>query len=85
MTDNERLLEALSRIEENQRKALEIQQQNLKIAQAQFDRSNTTIQESVQLQRLAVSRQAQVTRFVIPLICVLLALLAYLLLKWRIF
>lgn len=85
MNENERIIELLGRIEENQRKALEAQQQHLKVAQAQLDRSNKTIQESIELQRTAVTRQAQIARFVIPLILVLLVLLGYLLLKWRVF
>ena len=84
MNENERIIELLTRVDENQRKALEAQQQHLQIAQAQLDRSNKTIQESIELQRTAVSRQTQVTRFVIPLIVGLLALLAYLLVKGRI-
>ena len=83
MTENERTIELLARIDENQRKALEMQQQHLQIAQAQLDRSNKTIQESLELQRVAVSRQAQITRFVVPLILGLLALLGYLLVKWH--
>ena len=83
MTEHERTIELLARIEENQRRALEMQQQHLQIAQAQLDRSNKTIQESIELQRMAVSRQAQITRFVVPLILGLLALLGYLLVKWR--
>lgn len=84
MTENERTIELLARIEENQRKALDMQQQHLQIAQAQLDRSNKTILESIELQRVAVSRQAQVTKFVVPLILGLLVLLGYLLVKWRI-
>ena len=83
MSDNDRILDVLTRIEENQRKALEAQQQHLQIAQAQLDRSNKTIQESVELQRAAVARQVQIIRFVIPLTAVLLILLGYLLIKWR--
>ena len=85
MTENDGITELLTRIEENQRKALEAQQQHLQIAQAQLDRSNKTIQESIELQRVAVARQAIVTKFVIPVIIVLLALLGYLLVKWRVF
>ena len=85
MSDNDRIIDLLTRIEENQRKALESQQQHLQIAQAQLDRSNRTIQESIDLQRTAVSRQAQITKLVFPLIGVLLALLVYLLIKYRIF
>ena len=84
MSEDNRIVDLLARIEENQRKALEAQQQHLQVAQAQLERSNTTIRESIELQRLAVSRQGQVTRFVVPLICVLLFLLGYLLIKWRV-
>jgi hypothetical protein len=84
MNDNERIIELLARIEENQRKALEAQAQHLQVAQAQLERSNTTIQESIQLQRASVSRQAQILKFLIPPIGILLVLLIYLLFKWRI-
>jgi hypothetical protein len=85
MAENDRIVDLLARIEENQRKALELQQQHLQIAQAQLERSNKTIQESIELQRVAVLRQARVTRIVMPLIALLLVLLGYLLVKWRVF
>jgi hypothetical protein len=85
MSDNDRIVELLASIEENQRKALDTQQQHLQIAQAQLERSNKTVQESIELQRVAVSRQAQITRFVVPIICLLVLLLGYLLIKWRVF
>jgi hypothetical protein len=85
MSDSDPIIELLARIEENQRRALEAQERQLQLAQAQLDRSNKTIQESIELQRTAVARQAQITRFVVPLIGVLLALLAYLLIKYRVF
>lgn len=84
MSNDDRVLELLGRIEENQRNALEAQQQHLQIAQAQLDRSNKTIQESIELQRTAVARQGQITKIVLPLVAVLLALLAYLLIKYRV-
>ena len=85
MSDNDRIIDLLTRIEENQRKGLETQQHHLQIAQAQLDRSNKTIQESIELQRTAVARQAQLTKLVLPLIAVLFVLLVYLLVKYRIF
>jgi hypothetical protein len=85
MNDSERIIALLERIDANQRKALEVQQQHLGLAQAQLDRTNKTIQESIELQRVAVARQAQVTKIVIPLIGVLLGLLGYLLIRWRVF
>lgn len=84
MSDNDQVIELLVRMEENQRKALEAQQEHLQIAQAQLERSNKTIQESIELQRVAVARQASITKFVVPLICILLVLLGYLLIKWRV-
>jgi hypothetical protein len=84
MSENDRMIELLERIEENQRAALATSREHLQIAQAQLDRSNRTIQESIELQRKAVSRQAQVTVFVIPVVLVLLGLLGYLMLKWQV-
>ncbi len=84
MTEDDRIVALLSRIEENQRRALEAQEKHLRIAQAQLDRSNTTIQESMQLQRSAVARQVQTLRIIIPIIGVLVVLLGYLLLRYRI-
>lgn len=84
MTDNDKLFDLLTRIEENQRKALEAQQHHLQLAQAQLERSNKSVQESLELQRVAVSRQAQIAKFVVPLILILLLLFGYLLVRWRI-
>ena len=84
MNDKDQVVELLARIEENQRKALDVQQRHLEIAQAQHDRANQSIQESIALQRAAVSRAAQITKVVLPLIAVLLALLGYVLIKWRV-
>jgi hypothetical protein len=84
VNDNDEVVELLARIEENQRKALEAQQQHLQVAQAHLDRSNRTVQESIELQRAAVARQAQITRFILPVLVVLLVLIAYLVVKWRI-
>jgi hypothetical protein len=81
---DERIIELLTRVEQNQRKVLEAQQQHLQIAQAQLDRSNKTIEESIQLQRTAVARQVQVIRFALPLVVVLIGLIVYLMLKWRV-
>ena len=83
--NDERALALLTRIEENQRKAMEIAQQHLALTQAQLDRSSKSIQESLQLQRVAVQRQSLLTKFVLPVVVALILLLAWLLFKWRIF
>lgn len=84
MNGDDRVIELLERIEANQREALEVQQRQLQIAQEQQERSNKTIQQSIELQRVAVARQAKISRYLVPLIGILLALLIYLLFKWRI-
>jgi hypothetical protein len=85
MTPQEEVVELLKRIEANQRKALDGQQEQLAIVKAQFQRSDTTIKESVELQKLAVARAAQVRNIALPLVIVLMALLVYLLVRWRVF
>ena len=84
MNENDKIVSLLTSIEENQRKALEAQEKHLALAQAQLDRSNQTIQESIELQRVAVGRQKQALWVVLPLVGVLLLLLVYLLFKYRI-
>jgi hypothetical protein len=77
------IIEQLKRIEQNQLKALEAQEKHLALAQAQLERSNQSIRESLELQRVAVARQTQVRNIALPLIVVLMLLIAYLLIKWR--
>jgi len=84
MEHHDQILEALKRIEANQRQALETQEQHLALAKAQLERSERTVNESVALQKLAVARQATVTRIALPLIILLIVLLGYLLVRWRI-
>ena len=84
MNENEQVISLLTSIEENQRKALEAQEKHLALAQAQLDRSNQTIQESIELQRTAVARQKQALWVVLPLVGVLVLLLVYLLTRYRV-
>ena len=85
MEQHAELIELLKRIEQNQEKALQAQEKHLALAQAQLERSNQSINESIDLQRVAVARQTQVRNIALPLILILLLLLGYLLIKWRVF
>jgi hypothetical protein len=85
MDRQEDIIRLLERIEQNQSKALAAQEKHLAIAQAQLERSNKTVAESIELQRVAVARQAQVFRFGLPVVLLLLFLLGYLLVRWRVF
>jgi len=81
---HDQIVELLKRIEQNQEKALQTQKEHLALAQAQLERSSQKVSESIELQRVAVARQAQIRNFALPLILVLLLLLGYLLVKWRV-
>ena len=85
MEQHNEIIELLKRIEQNQERGLQAQEKHLALAQAQLERSNQSIGESIDLQRVAVARQAQVRNIALPLIVVLLLLLGYLLVKWRVF
>ena len=84
MEQHDKIIELLKRMEQNQEKALQAQEKHLALAQAQLERSNQSINESIGLQRTAVARQAQIRNVAFPLILILLLLLGYLMVKWRI-
>lgn len=81
--DEREMIELLRRIEANQREALAAQQEHLALARAQFERSERTINESVQLQRVAVERQSQIRNVTLPVVGLLVVLLVWLLFRWR--
>ena len=85
MTDQaeREMIELLRRIEANQREALTAQQEHLALARAQFERSERTINESVELQRVAVARQSQIRNLTLPIVGLLVVLLVWLLFRWR--
>ena len=85
MEQHDQIIELLTRIEQNQAKSLQAQEKHLALAQAQLERSNKSISESIELQRVSVARQAEVRNIALPLVAILLALLGYLLVKWRVF
>ncbi len=85
MERHDEIIELLRRIEQNQERALATQDKHLALAQAQLERSNQSITESIHMQRVAVARQAQVRNIALPLIIVLMLLLGYLLFKSRVF
>jgi beta-lactamase regulating signal transducer with metallopeptidase domain len=84
MSDNDQIISLLTRMEENQRKTLDTQERHLALAQAQLERSNRTIRESIELQRTSVARQKQALWVILPLVGILLVLLVYLVFKYRV-
>ena len=77
------MVELLRRIEANQERSLQAQEAHLTLAREQLAQSSQRVGESLELQRVAIARQAQVRNIVLPLIFVLLGLLVYVLVKWN--
>lgn len=84
MERHDEIVELLRRIEANQRRALEAQEQQLAFAKSQLARSEQVASESVALQKVAVDRQRRVGYIALPMIVVLLVLLGWLLVRWRV-
>jgi hypothetical protein len=78
------VLDVLRRIEANQREALAAQREHVALVRAQVERSEQRIKESVELQKLSIARQVQMRNIALPLIGVLMVLLVWLLVKWRV-
>ena len=82
MSDSEDIRKLLVEIRDNQRLSLQRQEEHLEIARKQIERSSTQVQESIELQRLAIDRVKRISRIAIPGIFICAALIAYLLIKY---
>ena len=74
--------ELLLEIRDNQRVALERQQQQLEVAREQMERAKVQIAESMKLQREAVERARTAGRVALPLLVVCLLLVGYLIVRY---
>ena len=82
MPDNDETIAVLTRIEQNQLKALELQAEQLALVKAQMERTESRVQESIALQKVANNRQARALNFVIPVVVLALAYLGYLMFRY---
>lgn len=82
--ENSEVADLLRQMHATQQEALQLQREQHAAFDAYLARSEKSIAESLALQRAAVARQRQVLLIVLPLIALLLVLLGYLLLRWRI-
>jgi hypothetical protein len=80
--NDERIVALLGEIRDTQREALAQQRAHLEIAQAQLKRTDTQIEESLKLQREAVSRQRTITRIAAPGLIACVVALVYLVLRY---
>ncbi len=76
------ILQALQRIEHNQQQALALQAEHLALARSQLERNEARIQESLELQKLAIRRQSRLVLSTLPLILLALAAVGYLILRY---
>lgn len=78
MSELEEVRELLVEIRDNQRLALERQEEHLEVAREQVSRSRAQVEESIQLQRQAVDRFRSISRIALPAIVLCLGLILYL-------
>jgi hypothetical protein len=79
---DERIVTLLAEIRDNQREILERQRAQLDIAQRHLEQGRAQIEESLRLQREAVSRTRTIARLAIPGILACIAAIAYLVLRY---
>jgi hypothetical protein len=84
MNREEEAVALLREIRDMQRQALDEQRAQRAVLEGHLADSRKQVAESIALQRSAVARARQATLIVAPLIVVLLGLLVYLLVRWRI-
>jgi hypothetical protein len=81
MSEYEEALVVLKRMEQNQLKSLEVQAEQLALVKAQMERSEARVQESIALQKVAVTGQRRALNLVLPVILVALVYVGYVLFK----
>jgi hypothetical protein len=78
MSEHEKIVAALERIEQNQTKALQMQAEQIAMARAQMEKTDAKVKESIELQQIAVKRQARAMALLLPAIAIVGALAMYL-------
>lgn len=84
MSREDEIVQLLTDIRDGQREALGRQREHVELARSEAERMRRTAEESVGLQRSAIDRFKRISWFVIPIIVVLIALLVWLIVKYRI-
>ena len=78
MNREDEIRDLLIEIRDNQKLSLQRQEEHLEIAREQVERANKQVKESIELQKLAVTKAKQVARIAIPGIILCIALIMYL-------
>ena len=78
MSREDEIKNLLIEIRDNQKLSLKRQEEHLEIAREQVERANKQVTESIELQKLAITKAKQVARIAIPGIILCMALIGYL-------
>jgi hypothetical protein len=84
MSRDDEIVQLLTDLRDGQREALTRQREQLELARGEAERMRRIADESVALQRTAVERASRIGRIVLPLIVLLIALVVWLIVKYRI-
>lgn len=82
MSHENEIKHLLTEIRDNQRLALEQQEEQLAIARQQVERAGKQVTESIELQKAAMTRAKQVARVAVPGIILCIALIIYIFVKY---
>lgn len=82
MQNEDEIKQLLTEIRDNQKLALQRQEEHLELARRQVDRAGSQVNESIQLQKEAMDRFKRVGRVVFPLIVLCIALIIYLIVRF---
>jgi cytochrome c-type biogenesis protein CcmH/NrfG len=83
MARDDEIVELLTEIRDGQREALARQHEQLELARAEAERMRRIADESVALQRAGIERMKRMSRIVLPIILLLVALVVWLIFKYR--
>ncbi|MGB5706370.1 MAG: hypothetical protein WBM41_06030 [Arenicellales bacterium] len=82
MQKDDEIKQLLTEIRDNQKLALQRQEEHLELARLQVDRAGSQVKESIKLQKEAMDRFKRVGRVVFPLIVLCIALIIYLIVRF---
>jgi hypothetical protein len=85
MPGDDQIVELLTEIRDGQREALARQREQLELAREEAERMRRIADESVALQRAGIDRMRRISRIVLPIIVLLIALLVWIIFKYRLF
>ena len=81
MSEYEEALVVLRRMEQNQLRSIEMQAEQLGLVKAQMERTEARVQESIALQKVAVTGQRRALNIALPVTLVALVYMGYVLFK----